>query len=528
MCKLLKIVTLFLFSLSVCFAQEFKITSGSEIAKEQLVNDWKLVDKNENEISVVEYRSLYPPKVREIYLRKLNRKTMSNISDKQLFTFTWSDRVYYHSAHRLGESLVVFYTKYEDKVVKLLYRKFGLDGTPIGSEGSIPSATFPASVPNMADHITTMYRFLQTDKSKLSLYVALSENDKSETFNYWLFDDQLKIKKNGKLTTPLQYKRTSYTPYFSDGYDNFYTVQNDASLIYNEYAVSYFIHINTSTSKVIVNPMELGDAKIWQAQFSVLPSNDIVGFGLYSDEPNMKRSSAKAAISFKYNYTLGKFEVLDKQKLPADIIEKLAGANAVKKDKGVGHEYFARTIVQDKTNGGYIVGLENISGTMSFYNGVDRNLGEGAFSESKTLIGNLLLCFMDKNFKINSFYAHKRNPFVPVGSFRFVSFFSLYFNGDKKSILATNDRYELNSASVPNDKYGASALTFSKENNLVSNKNIPYEMVDKKRFFYLNQTSAVPISENEVFFYSDRFEDQNSNVLVPKQVAKKYVKLAFE
>jgi hypothetical protein len=528
MYKLLKIATLSVFSLSACFSQEFKITSGSEIAKEQLVNDWELVDENENEISVVEYRSLFPPRVREVYLRKLNRKTMSNISDKQLFTFTWSDRVYYHSAHRLGESLVVFYTKYEDKVVKLLYRKFGLDGTPIGSEGSIPSATFPASVPNMADHITTMYRFLQTDKSKLSLYVALSENDKSETFNYWLFDDQLKIKKNGKLTTPLQYKRTSYTPYFSDGYDNFYTVQNDASLIYNEYAVSYFIHINTSTSKVIVNPMELGDAKIWQAQFSVLPSNDIVGFGLYSYEPNMKRSSAKAAISFKYNYTLGKFEVLDKQKLPADIIEKLAGANAVKKDKGIGHEYVARNILQDKTNDGYVIGLENISYTKSFYNGTDRNLGESAYSESNTLIGNILLCFMDKNFKINSFYAHNRNQFIPKGNFNFVSFFSFYTNGDKKCILATNDRYELNAVSGPNFKYGASALIFSKENKLISNENLPYEMVDKRRFFYLNQTNSVPIATNEVFFYSDRFEEKYSNVLVPKQVAKKYVKLTFE
>lgn len=503
-----------LISLNFClaFGQNISMTNGAVFGKESLLHKWVLVDKNDKVITIIE--NLAPYAQSDFYLKKLDRNTLQTISEKPLASMDYGPSY----IGRLGENIITIDVRnmYKTKRLDILYRKHGLDGELIGEPNAVPTFVNRNILDSYNDRT---FQYLQKDDKKLAFVYYTKNSATTELLEYCIFDENINVIKSGKISIPSKFESPVMHQIVTDWQDNFYITLSDGDLKPLEYKTMYFVHANISSSKVTCKPIEFGNAKIWNTNFKTTDDNRVIGFGLYSDEDKTKGLSAKGAISMSYSPSVGELKVNGKVKLPADIVAKLENEKAAKNDKGIGDSYITREYIEDKTNNGFIIGLERSYGL---------TVRENGFTDGYSFVQQLLLCFLDKDLKITGFYAHPRKPFPPTPEFRYNPMYKVYFNGNVKCIVAADDRFETNSISLPKGVFGTSVLKFSKDNVLLSEVNFPYEQDNKKRFFYHHPTTSFSLSDNEVLYNADLYKDRFSNRLRPKEIQIKYVKMSFK
>lgn len=517
----LKAAFFFFFSFQVCFAQEVSIVASPMLESENLLYDWNVVDKNEKEITLIEYRAIYPGFPVQFYLKKLNSNTLQVISEKMIFKF---DNNSYKKWVKVGDMLVFFFTRFEKPNNTLCYKKFDLKGIEIG-EGTISEVIKPNSKTGFID---AEYYFLQKNSESLSVFVHNKESETQESMFFNFFDSKLNTTKTGKVKMPSKYNKRKIEQLFTDYENDVYFLESDEEIDVNKFQITYhykpvyFVHTNLTTSKTVFNPLEFELNKVWSAKFGLTSKNEIIGFGLYSDEDKTKELTARGAMSFKYDPMAGKLEIKDKKLLPFEVVETMEDTKTAKKGKGIWNEILTRDIIEDKTNNGYMVGVEK------YYT---YKMNDGSFWNEYFRVSELLICFIDQDLKINSFYPHKRASYPPATNtpLRTQPLYRVFFSGEKKCILADDDRYASNTTIEPKGAKGASVLVFSKDNALLSRKTIPFHQDEKKNIYYQHSPSAIKLSDNEWFYYSDFYKkDDATNYLRPKEIEKKFLKISFK
>lgn len=499
-------------NLGLAFGQNITMTNGAVFGKESLLHKWVVVDKNDKDISIIE--NLAPYLNSAYYLKKLDRNTLQTISEKPIASMGYPDYI-----GRLGGNIIAIDRTLgsQKEKFKVDYCKYSLEGELVGNKSIVPG--FEDRLDPADGFNDRTFQYLKKEDKKLAFVYYTKNSATTELLEYCIFDEKINVIKSGKISIPSKFKSTIMHQIITDWQDNFYITLSEGDLKPLEYKTMYLVHANIASSKVTFKPIEFGNAKIWNTNFKTMDDNRVIGFGLYSDEDKSKGLSAKGAISMSYSPNVGELKVNDKVKLPVDIVSKLENEKAAKNDKGIGDSYITREYVEDKTNNGFIIGLEKFFGYSEI----------GRFTFNFNFIQELLLCFLDKDLKITGFYAHKRKPFKPTPDYINQPMYKVFFNGNVKCIVAADDRFETNSISLPKDLFGTSVLKFSKDNALLSDVNFPYEQDNKKRIFYHHPTTAVSLSDNEVLYYADLYNKaEASNPLRPKEIQIKYVKMSFK
>lgn len=500
------------------FSQQVNAVWGPDLSDEYFLKDWKIVDKNETDITIVEERALnFFQKDRQYYLKKCGRKTLDVKSEKLLFTTLDIKDYYYHSANRIGNDMAIFFIKLSEKPYQLYYKLYSLTGEAKGGFVKVPGMGL-----DQVNNIDPESSFsIQTEyPDKIAFMITKFKSERNYELVWSIFTGNINTVTSGNSAFSVSIENPVLRQMSTDFNSSVILVLGEDVDLDETYTSETLVSVNISSKKSVTQKIEFPGLKIWYSKFLLFPGKDeVMGVGIYSDENLAKKLSGRGVVSMKLNKTTGTLNKVDQSAFSPEVVEVMAGKAQAKKNKGVGNKVKVRSVTSDPATGGFMAGIEK---------GYSFGVKSDGFLETGYQLDNALFCLIDPQFKITSLSPQERTSMFVEGRNFNKPHYTILKKGKVKCILLGQDRFEYKPLSSDPPSLKTLPLLYFNEKNIVERKEFELARDKKKRVYYAHTFKPLFLAENEVLLFADAYKDKFTNPYRTKGLSKKYVIMRLE